>query len=316
MTRLSLSLCLCLLACNPTADEPGCTRDIECPMQICVDEMCVDGTADAGPRQDASTGADTSVPVDAGPPSDAGLDAPVRIGEWILSIDNREENVVHALIRISVAEADYGAVSTICEDIALPDSIPSPNILSSLTFNDNTLYATAQGVENGDTLLRVDPCECTATVVGGYGYTHVAGITSNVDADMFGLSGVESVLLEINPTSAMTRLIRALDVEWTTVGLTAAPTEGMLWGISGATNELVLFNAADGAIVQTLDLSYNFGSVGMEYHPGVDKIFACSNTGELLVVDPETGNVDVGPVFAPDGCNNLAAPFGTVECIL
>ena len=244
-------------------------------------------------------------------------DAEVRLQNWILSMVNVGDATEHLLTRISIADENYGARTTICEDVALPSDAPSPNIISSLTFNNGKLFATGKGVAEGDTLYLVDPCECSATTVGGYGYEAVAGITSNGEQDMFGVSGAQDVVFEIDSESAMTTLLAALGQDWGTVGLTwSGPAVDTLWGINGTTDQLVELSQTDGAELSIRQLDYDFGSVGIEYHPGVDKIFACSNSGELLVVNPNTGVVEVGPDLGIPQCNNLAAPFGTVACIL
>lgn len=261
---------------------------------------------------DAAVGAiDGGSGIDAGGP-----DGAIELEKWILTLDNSDDNTGHRLARISIDDADYGTVTTVCEDVVLPNSVPSVNIISSLTFNDGKLYASGKGVADGDTMFLVDPCACTATVVGNYGYTLVAGITSNGAQDMFGISGAEDVIFDIAPATALGSLLSALGADWGTVGLTwSGDIRDSLWGINGTTNELVEFNPANGAQLGAVTMDFNFTSVGVEYHPGVDTIFACSGTGEILQVNSTTGAVTVGPDMGLGTCNNLAAPFGSVQCI-
>lgn len=310
---------LCLSACGDDADPNACSNDNECGLEVCVDGTCQpvgdrpDAGRDAGLQDAGLTDAmtrDTSG--DAGPPP---------LQEWILSIDNEDDFMVHSLVRISIADANYGEVSVVCEDIALPETVPARNIISSLTFNNGRLYATGRGEEDGDlegdALLLVDPCLCTATDLGRYAYSSVAGITSDGAQDMFGVSGADDVIFRIDPADARSTLLSALSSDWSTVGLTwSGAATDTLWGINGTADQLVEFNPEDGSELRLVDLDFEFGSVGIEYHPGVDTIFACSNPGELLVVNPDTGEVTIGPDLGIEDCNNLAAPFGAVECVL
>lgn len=61
---------------------------------------------------------------------------------------------------------NLGAVTEVCADIGLPGTIPADTNITSLTFNGTQLYASAEGTSTGDTLVLIDPCLCTATVVG------------------------------------------------------------------------------------------------------------------------------------------------------
>lgn len=317
----SLAGLLCLASCGDDSDVPnGCTTDEDCSVEQCIDGRCtlVGDRPDSGPRVDvgrADTGADammSDVPaVDAGPPP---------LQEWILSIDNEDDFNVHRLVRISIAAEDYGALTVICDDIALPSTVPAQNNISSLTFNNGQLYASGRGADDdleGNALLLIEPCGCTATDIGRYAYTHVAGITSDGVQDMFGVSGRDDVVFRIDPMDAASTLLAELSSNWQTVGLTwSGPARNTLWGINGTADQLVELSPTNGSELRSIDLSIPFGSVGIEYHPGVDTIFACSNPGELLVVNPETGEVSVGPDLGLEDCNNLAAPFGAVECVL
>ena len=286
-----------LAACSPeaapgfdAAGRPDAPPDAEDP----VDASLVDtATADAA---------------EAGPPS---------IPRWLLTVENSGvDNEVHRLLRVGVAEADYGMTREICPNIALPTTVPASNIISSLTFNQGRLLASGRGVENGDTMFEIDPCTCTATVVGPYGYSSVPGITS-IGTQMFGITTAADLVLGINPATGAGTSLAMLPSDWGTAGLSwSGPTRNSLLGISGADDTLVEFNASTGAVVGApLTLDYDFGSVGMEFHPGLNRIFACSGEGNLLEVDATTGHVTVGSVISV-GCNNLAAPFGSVDCVL
>jgi len=285
-----------------------------CPLMLAACSPEVALQPDAGPAFDASR--DAEAPLDANL-VDVAVIGPAPIPNWLLTVENGGvDNEVHRLLRISVAPADYGATRVICPDITLPASVPASNIISSLTFNRGRLLASGRVTANGDSMFEIDPCTCTATLVGGYGFESVPGITS-IDAEMFGITTASDLVIGINPATAMGTRLGALPNDWGTAGLSwSGPIRNSLLGISGVDDTLVEFNARTGAVIGTpLTLDYDFGSVGMEFHPGLNRIFACSSEGMLLVVDATTGSVTVGPNISPT-CNNLAAPFGTVDCIL
>ena len=101
--------------------------------------------------------------------------------EWILSVEEPGGSV-HRLVKVSTEPMNLGAVTEVCVDIGLPGTIPADTNIASLTFKGTQLYASAEGASTGDTtLILIDPCLCTATVVGAYGYNGVNGITSNMD---------------------------------------------------------------------------------------------------------------------------------------
>jgi hypothetical protein len=144
---------------------------------------------------------------------------PFDLPAWILSIDEVDATT-DRLIRISVDELDVGTVTEICADIVLPPGIPDDTNITSLTFNANVLYASAQDNQIGDTLLIIDPCSCEATEVGKYGYSLVNGITSNEDQQMFGVAVAEDVIIDIDPQTAMSTLLQPLGSNWGSTGLT------------------------------------------------------------------------------------------------
>ena len=267
---------------------------------------------DVGPV-DASRDAETPLDVNL---ADIGI-APAAIPNWLLTVENGGvDNEVHRLLRVSVAPTDYGTTRVICADIALPASVNASNVITSLTFNQGRLLATGNGSANSDTMFEIDPCTCSATVVGAYGFDPVPGITS-IDAQMFGVTTTADLVISINPLTAAGAPLGALPSDWGTAGLSwSGPIRNSLLGITSADDTLVEFNARTGEVIGApLMLDYDFRSVGMEFHPGLNRLFACSNAGALLEVDTTTGHVTFGPTIS-SLCNNLAAPFGTVECIL
>ncbi|MCA9688061.1 MAG: hypothetical protein KC636_00515, partial [Myxococcales bacterium] len=70
-----------------------------------------------------------------------------------------------------------------------------------------------------------------------------------------------------------------------------------------------------GLATPLVKLNYNFGTVGIELHPGNSIIYACSDNAVLFTVDPDLGLVTpVGPKFQSGSCTNLAAPYKPVLC--
>lgn len=245
------------------------------------------------------------------------VDGGPELEPWLLTIENLSNDEVHRLAKISLLEESFGEKEEICADVLLPPELPKSNIISSLTFNGGKLYASGKGEDEGDTLLLVNPCTCRATVVGRYGYTYVPGITSTGAQDMFGITTTADLLLSIDPASGVATELAPLGSDYNTVGLSwAGSARNTLLAINGAADTIVEFDPTTGAqIGEPLPLDYDFGSVGAEYHPGFETLYACSNPGDLLMVDTVTGKVTVGPSLNQPGCNNLAAPYGQVECV-
>src|SRR5690606_22614310 len=191
-----------------------------------------------------------------------GLDLPA----WILSIDEVDATT-DRLIRISIDDLDVGTVTEICADIVLPEGIPNNTNITSLTFNANVLYASAQDNLIGDTLLIIDPCTCEATEVGKYGYSQVNGITSNEAQQMFGVAVAEDVILDIDPQTAMSTVLQPLGANWGSTGLTwSQPQDNVLYGINATTDRLHTFDGDDGTELDSIQLDGNFASVGLELH--------------------------------------------------
>lgn len=79
---------------------------------------------------------------------------------------------------------------------------------------------------------------------------------------------------------------------------------------------LYTIDPSDGSATWIVDLDHNFNGVGIERHPGNGIIYACDTDGFLYSVDPDTGEtVAIGEITG-DSCNNLAAPWQVVDCIL
>jgi hypothetical protein len=238
---------------------------------------------------------------------------------WLLSVDEPGGNV-HALVRISLAPGEEGVTTVICPDLALPPSLPANSAFTSLTFNANVLYGSAQDNANGDTLVIIDPCVCEVSEVGKYGFTLVNGITSNAAQVMFGLSAQSDVIIDIDPQTATGSQVAALGVNWGSHGLSWSDEQlNVLYGINASTDRLHTFDGTDASELGSILLDADFSSVGLELHPGLATLYACGIAGQgtdLFSIDVDTGTVtQVAATGLVAGCDNLGAPFGPVECI-
>ena len=276
-----------------------------------------DGDGDTGPGDgDGDTGGDG----DGDTTGDGdGDENPPVLPAWILSIDE-VDNTTDRLIRISIDDNDIGTVDVVCDDIELPDNIPATTNFTSLTFNQNVLFASAQDNLVGDTLMVIDPCTCTATEVGKYGYSQVNGITSNEVQDMFGVAVAEDVIIDIDPQDAQSVELAALGSNWGPTGLTwSQPQDNVLYGINATTDRLHTFDGDSGMEVDQLQLQGNFGSVGLELHPTFNRLFGCGVSGDgrsLYEVGVMDGSMtQLAPNVWTNNCDNIAAPFGPVDCI-
>jgi hypothetical protein len=246
---------------------------------------------------------------------DCGDDDPVE-EPWLLAIDE-DEGTIDALVQISV-EPDYeGTVTVLCDDLALPSELPADTNFTSLAYHDGLLYASVVRDTFGDTLVRVDPCACSVTVVGGYGFTEVSGLASTGDR-LFGLSSDLDVMLEIDPGTAIAEQAGPLGVDFGSHGLTYSSADDRLYGIDAQTDRLHRFRGSDGTAIDSIGLSADFLAVGVEWHPGRNEMFACGirdHESGLVTVDLDSGLVQVvaDSVFTT-ACDNLAGPSGPIYC--
>jgi hypothetical protein len=236
---------------------------------------------------------------------------------WLLAIDEDETNI-DALIRISVEPGAEGEVEVVCADLELPAGFDAETNFTSLAWHDDVLYASAGRATWGDTLVRIDPCACTVTEVGGYGFTLVSGLASTGDG-LFGLTAEPDTLLAINPITALAKQRAALSDDWGSHGLTAMrPGDDLLYGLDATHDRLYGFDASDGALVESVAASEDFAAVGLEFHPGRGLFYACGLRDQgtaLATIDRDTGLVEVvaESVFTTD-CDNLAGPAGPIDC--
>jgi hypothetical protein len=237
---------------------------------------------------------------------------------WLLAIDE-DDGTTDALFQISVEPGYEGTVTVLCDDLELPAGFPDDTNFTTLAYHGGTLYASAMRETWGDTLVRIDPCACTVSEVGSYGFDYVSGITSAGDERMFGIAADVDAMIEIDPQTGVGELGSALDEDWGSHGLSwSAPEDDLLYAINAETDRLYRFRASDGSPIDALALSEDFSAVGVEYHPGRDELFACGVRDRgtaLFVVDLDSGLVRLvaEDVFTAT-CDNLAAPSGPIHC--
>jgi hypothetical protein len=232
--------------------------------------------------------------------------------------------MTHALAKLSILPGELGAISrVVCPNIVFGGPDVPNDVVSALTFHGEVLYATGAS-EGGaasrpaSAVYRVDPCTCTATRLGPLGgdLGGVGSITSYGDRGIFGMASTNDTLFTVDPVTGMGTVVRALSIDVGASGITwSGAGRDTLWYVTAPSDELYELDMLGEMVSPPLPLDYDFAGLGMEYHPGDERLFACSH-GRILEIDTTNGHVSVGQEIAWDGgCANLAAPFGQVDCV-
>ena len=271
----------------------------------------------------AGAASDHGVAWDLGP----GFDATPALENWLLAVGNGSagaNSATHPLAQISILPGELGTIhQIICPDIVFGGAGVTNDVVSGLTFHEGVLYAvgaTGGGVASkpAAALYRIDPCTCTATRLGAFGpdIGLVGSVASYSSRGLFGIASTDNSLFSIDPTTGAGTVVQALPFPYGASGLSwSGPVRDTLWGIESNTDSLYELDALGNYVHAPIKLDFDFQGLGMEYHPGAQKLFACSQN-KFLVVDPGTGHVEVGPDLAGiGGCANLAAPYGSVACV-
>jgi hypothetical protein len=148
----------------------------------------------------------------------------------------------------------------------------------------------------------------------------VNGITSNESQEMFGISVMQDVIIDIDPMTAASMIVQQLGLNWGSTGLTwSQPQDNVLYGVNATTDRLHTFDGDTAMETNQIQLNGNFSSVGLELHPTLGTLYACgiqNNQQHLYSIDVMSGDV---ALLAQDvweaSCDNIAAPFGPVDCI-
>jgi hypothetical protein len=240
------------------------------------------------------------------PPDDVGSqDSATEPGAnappWLLTIDN-------ATGTLRKVDLKTGKSASVCK-LAVKGSYPS------LTFRrDNMLMASRKG----SGLDIINPCTCAVTQLADYGSgaTSVNGITTDQAQGLMGVSASLQSLIAINGKTGIAQVIGPLGVKFGANGATWSDAMQGLYAINGADDYLYTIAPKTGVATVLVKLSKDFSSVGVELHPGDGQIYACSDEGVLLQVNPTTGQVtDIGDMGLWGACSNLAAPWGPVACV-
>jgi hypothetical protein len=182
----------------------------------------------------------------------------------------------------------------------------------SSTFNRSGILFAANNTQ--DRLDIIDPCTCTITPVGSFGFeAEVVGITTDQATDLFGLDKLADQLLSISSLDGTASIIGPMGVSFEASGATWSDTEQALFAVNSGDEALYMIDPETGTATHKADLSKSIGTVGIELHPGNNVIYACTAT-DLWSIDSETGQVTVIGNINGNICNNLAAPYTKVVC--
>jgi hypothetical protein len=183
----------------------------------------------------------------------------------------------------------------------------------SSTFALNGVFYGSRG---GQVLDQIDPCTCETTPIGDMGYTGVVGITANGAKgwELYGLTYIDDLLIVMDVADGIGIPVGdGLGVDFGFSGTTWSSEIGNLFAINSRDDMLYHVDAQTGLASDPKALNVNFGSVGIEWHPGDSTLYACTSQN-LYRINPDDG----ATTFLREldsGCTNLAAPWQPVECL-
>ena len=233
---------------------------------------------------------------DAGPGSEA-------VAPWLVSV----ENATDTLIKIDVATGNW---TPLC-------MLDVTHAFHSTTFGfDGTLYgsnATRQ------TLDIIDPCTCTVTEIGPTNWGNIPGITANGDKieTLFGLSTSTDKLVTLSLETGAGTEVGPLGSNFINSGTTWAQSINGLYSINSDNRSLHSIDLDTGFASVIVELDINVGAVGIEWHPGDEKLYFCTDpfsTSYLYEVNVTDGTTTQLGIM-PGRCTNLAAPWTPVACV-
>ena len=203
-----------------------------------------------------------------------------------------------------------GASSTICDLAGLGDEGTQ-----SLAFTrDGRLMATYAM----DELWEIDPCGCTASAVGAVGWSGLAGMTPDDGNGLWAVASEEDTLIRIDPDTGVGTAIGALGMDVANQGATWSEDDQQLYVLLGSQPaEVYTANPQTGALSFLSSVGIFYTSVGFEYHPGTEQLFACTGDGILNVIDPVTGTASAVGSTGYEACDNLAVPPvpAAIDCL-
>ena len=272
------------------SDEGVSDETIDESVDDALPEDDVGDDESSGEADDSEDAGGTDEPVD---------EVIVEVDTFLLHVRSSDD----ALVKIDTETGEERIVCSFTNGANYP----------SITFGiDGNLY----GSRSGQFLDLIDPCTCETTYIGDIGYTAVAGITANgvKSMQLYGISGNSDVLLDIALEDANAIEVGdGLGLDFGYLGSTWSDDIQELFSINADTDELYQVDIDTGLAHSIAPLDVNFGSVGIEWHPGDGVLYACTDN-HLYAVDTTNGTTtEIGAMG--HGCNNLAAQWTPNECI-
>ncbi len=255
------------------------------------------------PARRPYTDTDPDTDTDSGGESETetgGLD----IGHWLITIHDRTNPTSVAKIDVITGESTHLCFLDV-----------NHNYNTSTFARNGLLYAANATTKD---LEIIDPCTCQRTVVGPTMVNALPGITADQGDGLYGLETSQDIFVDINEETGLATEIGPVGLNWGTGGLSWSDELQDTYAINGSDDKLYRIDHVTGQAIELVQTNHPFGSVGIEYHPYRKEIYACSNPGILLRVDPESGEVtEVGPMnlMTDPHCDNLAAPWTPVQCV-
>jgi hypothetical protein len=236
-----------------------------------------------------------------------------------LLVVDEDEGTIDRLLRIDLAEGrDDARVEVLCEDLELPADMPADTNFTALALRGSELYASASRETWGDTLVRIDPCACTVVEIGSYGFEGVSGLASGGEDGLVGVAAIADALVTIDPSSANAETMSPLATDWDSVALSGGPTAGELYALDSGSDLLTVFDEA-GTQLDSVPLTTDFQTAGLEYHPDHDRLFACGVSEDrvgLYAIDPTSGQVElVASDLFTTACDNMALAPAYDTCV-
>jgi hypothetical protein len=263
-----------------------------------------DGVADSGPGTGSDTGAGTGPSTtggaeSSGAPADGTTTDVEPAPPWLVSID--DQGAAARLVRVDTNDA---STTDVCE-------LPSGRNYNSLMFTrDGDLLAYSVIL---DMIQRIDPCTCAAAdLMAGLGNLQISG---GRDAQVHAFTVATSSLYRLDVSMMSSLLIGPVNVASQNLAIAWSDPLDALYLLASDSDELYFLDPESLTTSLIGSLGTDFTSVGLDYHPGLGQLFACTGTGDLLRIDTNVGTATVVGNLGFAQCDNLAAPWAPVACI-
>ena len=154
-------------------------------------------------------------------------------------------------------------------------------------------------------MLHMDACSGTTTVIGSTGVGNMCGIAFGPGGILYGLDSTNDQLVEIDISTGAGTVIGSLGFELGNCGLSYDCTNDRLIGANATTSEIFTVDPVTGLGSGHVLTDVPFSSVGLEYDPGSDVIYAATGD-ELYQVDPSTGATTYIGALGGENVDDLA----------